>query len=72
VIIHFQFDGENGWEALGAGEGSSDDPLNGALDDIKALSGGSLPKGSYRSIDPRVAGASWQNFELDAEGQVVG
>jgi hypothetical protein len=71
VIIHFQFDGVKGWEALGAGEGSADDPLNGALDDIRNLSGGSLPGGSYRFIDPRVAGARWQNFELDAEGQVV-
>ena len=71
MIIHFQFDGEKGWEALGAGEGQTDDPLNGALDDIRQLSGGSLPKGSYRFIDPRVAGARWQDFELDAEGQVV-
>jgi hypothetical protein len=71
VIIHFQFDGVKGWEALGAGEGSSDDPLNGALDDVRHLCGGNLPKGSYRFIDPRVAGSRWQAFELDAQGQVV-
>jgi hypothetical protein len=71
VIIHFQFDGEKGWEAVGAGEGHSDNPLDGALDDVRRLCGGSLPKGSYRFIDPRVAGARWQDFELDAKGQVV-
>jgi hypothetical protein len=71
VIIHFQVEGEKGWEALGAGEGHSDDPLNGALDDVRRLCGGTLPKGSYRFIDPRVAGTRWQNFELDVEGQVV-
>jgi hypothetical protein len=71
VIIHFQVEGEKGWEALGAGEGHSDDPLNGALDDVRRLCGGTLPKGSYRCIDPRVAGTRWQNFELDVEGQVV-
>jgi hypothetical protein len=71
MIIHFQFDGEKGWEALGAGEGNSDDPFDGALDDVRQLCGGSLPKGSYRFIDPRVAGSRWQDFELDASGRVV-
>jgi hypothetical protein len=71
VIIHFQFDGEKGWEALGAGEGSSDDPLDGALNDVRRLCGGNLPKGAYRFIDPRVAGSRWQDFELDSQGQVV-
>jgi hypothetical protein len=71
VIIHFQFNGEKGWEALGAGEGSSEDPLHGALDDVRRLCGGSLPGGSYRFIDPRISGSRWQSFELDSEGQVI-
>jgi hypothetical protein len=71
VIIHFQFEGAKGWEALGAGEGTSDDPLDGALDDVRRLCGGSLPKGSYRFINPRAADSLWQDFELDAEGQVI-
>jgi hypothetical protein len=71
VIIHFQFEGERGWESVGAGEGSNEDPLGGALDDVRQLCGGSLPGGSYRFIDPRVAGAHWEDFELDSDGQVV-
>jgi hypothetical protein len=71
VIIHFQFKGERGWEALGAGEGDSENPFDGALDDVRRLCGGSLPGGSYRFIDPRVAGARWQAFELDSDGRIV-
>lgn len=71
MIIHFQFEGERGWEAVGAGEGSTEDPLGGALDDVRRLCGGSLPGGSYRFIDPRLAGARWEDFELDSDGQVV-
>lgn len=71
MIFHFQFDGERGWEALGAGEGIPEDPLGGALDDVRRLCGGSLPEGSYRFIDPKIAGARWEAFELGADEQVI-
>ncbi len=71
MIFHFQFDGERGWEALGAGEGSAEEPLGGAFDDVRRLCGGSLPEGAYRFIDPKVAGARWQSFELGADGEIV-
>jgi hypothetical protein len=72
VIFHFQIEGEQGWESLGAGEGRPEDPLGGALDDVRRLCGGSLPEGLYRFIDPKVAGARWQSFELDVDEQIVG
>jgi hypothetical protein len=70
-IFHFQFQGEGGWEAIGAGEGSRDDALGGAFADLRELSGGRLPAGTYQVIESRSSNALWQTFELGADGKIV-
>jgi hypothetical protein len=70
-IFHFQFQGDAGWETLGAGEGLGDDAMGGAIDDLRRLSGGSLPAGTYQVIESRSAAAHWQTFELGVDGQVL-
>jgi hypothetical protein len=71
AIFHFQFQGELGWETLGAGEGLGDNAIGGAIDDLRQLSGGTLPAGSYQVIESRSSVAQWQTFELGVDGQVL-
>jgi hypothetical protein len=71
VIFHFQFQGEKGWESLGAGEGAVEDPLGGALDDVRRLCGGDLPQGSYRVIDAGASDVIWRSFELGVDGEIL-
>jgi hypothetical protein len=68
VIFHFQFSGARGWEAMGAAEGAGDDPLAGAIHDLRALHGGTLPAGSYQYIAASGGDARWSDFELGDEG----
>ena len=71
TIFHFQFHGEAGWETLGAGEGLGDDPIGGAIDDLRRLSGGTLPAGTYQMIESRSSASQWQTFEVAADGQIL-
>jgi hypothetical protein len=70
-IFHFQYQGESGWETLGAGEGLGDDPVGGAIDDLRRLSGGTLPAGTYQVIESRSSSSQWQTFELGVDGQIL-
>jgi hypothetical protein len=69
VLIHFEIRGEARWEPLGSGASTdADNPLQGAIDDLRSLHGGELPIGSYRYIvaygdDPR-----WEEFDLGSAG----
>ena len=70
-IFHFQFMGERGWESIGAGDGETGDPLGGALDEVRELSGGKLPPGVYQVIESRSSDTRWQSFELSEDGEIV-
>ena len=70
-IFHFQFRGEVGWEPVGAGEGRGEDALDGAFADLRELSGGSLPAGTYQVIESRSSNALWQTFEVGGDGEIV-
>jgi hypothetical protein len=50
VLFHLQFAGPRGWEAFGSGEGSGESAMEKALEDLRALHGGTLPHGTYRLI----------------------
>jgi hypothetical protein len=71
MIIHFEFDGPTDWEAMGSGIGDGEDPVLGALADLRGLHGGRLPAGRYRFIEARPGDARWQRLELDSEGKVL-
>jgi hypothetical protein len=70
-IFHFQIQGDGGWEPIGAGEGRGDDALGGAFADLRELSGGSLPAGTYQVIESRSSNALWQTFEVGGDGEIV-
>jgi hypothetical protein len=70
-IFHFQFQGEGGWEPIGAGEGRGDDALDGAFADLRELSGGTLPAGTYQVIESRSSNALWQTFEVGGDSEIV-
>ena len=71
VYVHFEYDGEKGWEVLGCGEGSGEDLLPSAVQDLRMLYGGELPAGGYRWIEAQRDDPQWQTFELDDRGQIV-
>jgi hypothetical protein len=71
MIIHFEFDGEGSWEAMGSGIGDGEDALTVALDDLRGLHGGRLPAGNYRFIEARGGDARWGRLELDADGRLL-
>jgi hypothetical protein len=70
-IFHFQFQGEGGWEPIGAGEGRGDDALDGAFADLRELSGGTMPAGTYQVIESRSSDALWQTFEVGGDSEIV-
>jgi hypothetical protein len=71
LYFHFQCKGENGWEDMGSGVSSGDNPVSSALADLRVLYGGELPAGSYRCIGTRSGTSRWQTFELDGDGLLV-
>ena len=72
MLYHFEFHGEAGWEAFGSGEGEGPDPIAGALADLTAVAGGTLPEGEYRCIAAMSSSPRWESVWLGADGRVLG
>jgi hypothetical protein len=70
VLVHFQFRGEQGWESMGSGISSEENPLAEAVSDLRSLHGGALPAGSYRYLEVR-SGSHLGTFELDGKGELL-
>jgi hypothetical protein len=69
MLIHFEIRVEGRWEALGSGASTDeDDPLQGAIDDLRSLHGGELQRGSYRYIVAYGDDSRWEEFDLDSAG----
>jgi hypothetical protein len=72
MLIHFQIRGEQDWESMGSGLGSAPDHLStAAIEDLRALHGGTLPAGSYRYFEAHGGSPLSGHFELDALGAVA-
>lgn len=71
-IFHFQILGPLGWEAIGAGVGQGEDPLGGALDELRDHFGGELPPGRYQALEAWVSDACWTEFEIAPDGVRLG
>jgi hypothetical protein len=71
VLIHFQLRGEHGWESMGSGVSNGEDPLRGAIDDLRSLHEGVLPRGSYRYIEAHGAERHMGSFEFGADGELL-
>lgn len=71
TTYHFQFDGETGWEDIGAAVDGGEDPLVFAIIELRALYGGALPPGRYQAIEARSDHARWVPFELSERGRIV-
>ena len=72
TIFHFQFYGEAGWEALGAGSGEGEEAIRLALDELRGFCGGRLRPGRYAVIEARSEDAGWSVFELDDHREMAG
>jgi hypothetical protein len=72
VLFHFLFEGSFGWEAIGSGEGASDDDpgFRHALADLEVLTGG-LPPGVYRAIAASGRSTRWREFRIDERGCIA-
>jgi hypothetical protein len=71
VLYHFEFRGKAGWEAFGSGEGSGEDRVALALEDLAAVAGAILPAGEYRFIAARSDCARWELIWLGVHGAVL-
>jgi hypothetical protein len=71
MLDHVEFHGETCWEAFGSGEGSGDDAIAMALDDLTSVAGGTLPVGEYRCIGATSGSNNWETIWLGADGQIV-
>jgi hypothetical protein len=70
-IFHFQYQGDYGWEAIGAGVGDGDDPIGMALAEVGLFYDGPLPAGSYQVIESRGAAPRWEAIEVGVDGKIV-
>jgi hypothetical protein len=70
AIFHFQLLGAAGWEAVGAGVGDGEDPVDVALAELRDLCGGHLPAGRWRVIESHSADPRLETFEVDEAGAV--
>ncbi len=71
MLYHFEFRGEQVWEAFGSGEGSGPEALTLALGDLLELAGGRLPAGEYRCIGATSAATRWDSLWLEEDGRVL-
>jgi hypothetical protein len=71
VLFHFQFLGQSGWEPMGSGRSSGEDPLLEAVEDLRILHGGELPPGRYQYIEAHTREARLTTFDLGVDGEMV-
>jgi hypothetical protein len=72
MLFHFQIRGEHGWEALGSGVSTTTDALAGAIDDLRSLHGGTLPRGSYEYVEAQGTDPRFGSFRLGEDGELLG
>jgi hypothetical protein len=71
VLIHFQIRGGKGWEALGSGVSEEEDPLPGAIEDLRSLHGGDLPEGRYRYVEAQGPHFRSGAFRVGRDGRLI-
>jgi hypothetical protein len=71
MSVHFQIRGAHDWEALGSGVSTDEEPLPGAIGDLRSLYGGTLPRGTYLFIEMQGASSRSGTSRLDGEGKLL-